>query len=385
MKKIIVLGASGSIGIQTLDVIKNHPEEFELSGISVGHNITKLRDILTAFSIYDVCVADADDAEALKHEYPHIHFYYGEPGMCELIERVACDVVVNAVVGFRGLLPSLTAIRCHRVLALANKESLVAGGDLVKAELKKYQGNLYPIDSEHSAIFQCLQGNEAKTVEHLMITASGGSFRDKTREELNKVTVAQALHHPNWSMGGRITIDSATMMNKGFEVIEAHYLFDIPYDRIKVLLHPQSIVHSMVQYTDQAVIAQLGTADMKLPIQYALSWPSRLKLYNSEPLDLVKVGHLDFKAVDDERYPLLKLAFTAGRRGGNSGAILNGADEAAVDLFLHDKISFLEIEEAIFAAYKHIPYIADPSLDDLIETDRKAREYVYREWKGVLS
>lgn len=385
MKKIIVLGASGSIGLQTLDVIKNHPEEFLLKGLSVGHNITKLRDILTAFSVYDVCVADAMDCEALKSEYPNIHFYCGEQGMCDLIEQTDCDVVVNAVVGFRGLMPSLTAIRCHRVLALANKESLVAGGDLVKTELKKYQGILYPIDSEHSAIFQCLQGNEAKAVDHLIITASGGSFRDKTRKELHDVTVAQALHHPNWSMGGRITIDSATMMNKGFEVIEAHYLFDLPYDQIEVLLHPQSIVHSMVQYTDQAVIAQLGTADMKLPIQYALSYPRRLKLYNSDSLDLVKAGHLDFKAADEERYPLLKLAFTAGRRGGNSGTILNGADEAAVDLFLHEKISFLEIEEAIFAAYKHIPYIADPALADLIETDRKAREFVYREWKGVLS
>lgn len=385
MKKIVVLGASGSIGMQTLDVIKNHPEEFVLSGLSVGHNITKLRDILAAFSVYDVCVADAEDREALRLEYPHIHFYCTEQGMCELIEQVDCDVVVNAVVGFRGLLPSLTAIRYHKVLALANKESLVAGGDLVKAELKKFDGTLYPIDSEHSAIFQCLQGNEAKAVDHLIITASGGSFRDKARDELHGVTVAQALHHPNWSMGGRITIDSATMMNKGFEVIEAHYLFDLPYDKIEVLLHPQSIVHSMVQYTDQAVIAQLGTADMKLPIQYALSYPRRLKLYNSAALDLTKIGQLDFKAADEQRYPLLKLAFIAGHRGGNSGAILNGADEAAVDLFLHEKISFLEIEEAIFAAYEHIPYIADPTLADLIETDKKAREFVYREWKGVLS
>ena len=286
MKKIMLLGASGSIGTQTLDVVKHHSSEFEIIGLSVGYNKEKLIEILDSFSsVRMVCMAKEEDMEEMQKRYPTLHFCFGDAGLKQLAAMDGYDVLVNAVVGFRGLVPTLTAIEHDKMVALANKESLVAGGPLIKRALKEHRVSLYPIDSEHSAIFQCLQGNAMREVDKLIITASGGSFRDRSREELVNVTVREALHHPNWNMGGRITIDSATMMNKGFEVIEAHYLFDMSYDDIEVVIHRESIIHSMVQYRDHAIIAQLGTADMRLPIQYALSYPSRLEMKNAEPFD----------------------------------------------------------------------------------------------------
>ncbi len=385
MKKIVLLGASGSIGTQTLDVVRHHSNEFEVIGVSVGHNMKKLSEILSEFaSIRYVCVARYADMIEMKNQFPEHTFFSGDEGLKELVSVDEYDIFVNAIVGFRGLVPTLTAIEHEKIIALANKESLVAGGPLVKEALKQHKVPLYPIDSEHSAIFQCLQGNNKKEVDKLIITASGGSFRDKTRDELKNVTVKEALHHPNWDMGGRITIDSATMMNKGFEVIEAHYLFDIDYEDIEVVIHRESVIHSMVQYCDHAIIAQLGTADMRLPIQYALSYPKRLEMKNAEKFDFKRMFSLHFDVASTKRYPLLQLAFDVGKKGGNLGAIMNGADEEAVDLFLHEKISFLDIEKYVMKAVEEIPYIAHPTLEEIIESDAKAREFVRSAWKGGL-
>ena len=385
MKRIVLLGASGSIGSQTIDVVLHHKDEFSIVAVSVGKNIEKLKMLLAKIpSIQHVCVADEQVKEVLRLEYPDKQWYSGDEGLQALAGLAEYDIFVDAVVGFRGLLPALTAIANHKVIALANKESLVAGGPLVKAALAKHQVPLYPIDSEHSAIFQCLQGNTHDSIDKLIITASGGSFRDLTREQLQDVSVEAALHHPNWNMGGRITIDSATMMNKGFEVIEAHYLFDIPYEKIDVLIHRESAIHSMVQFQDHAIIAQLGTADMRLPIQYALSYPQRLKMYNDEPFDFGKFATLHFEPASMERYPLLKLAFEVGKKGGNLGAIMNAADEEAVRLFLNKKIAFLDIETSVIKAVEGVRFIAEPTLQDIIESDAAARRFVKDMWKGAM-
>lgn len=376
MKKIILLGATGSIGTQTIDVVKHHVEDFQIVAMSCGRNISLLKELLKSVDVKHICVQTQEDFEALQAEYKDITFYYGNNGLLEMLSLEA-DVVVNALVGFVGLRPSLKAIETGKVLALANKESLVVGGMIVKQYLDKYHGTMYPIDSEHSAIFQALQGNKKEAVKNLVVTASGGSFRDKTRDELVNVSVSDALNHPNWSMGTRITIDSATMMNKGFEVIEAHYLFNVDFDHIQVLMNKESIIHSMVQYVDNSFIAQLGTADMRLPIQYALTYPERITLYGEKELDLAEIGTLHFGKVDFERYPLLKLAYDAGRKKGNTGAIINAADESCIDLFVKEKISFLDIEKYIFMAYENIPFIENPTLEELEETDAKTRAYVY--------
>ena len=375
MKRIILLGCTGSIGTQSVDVIRHHQDKFKIVAMACGSNIEMLETMTDMCDYFNV--KNETDAKMLQIKYPDKHFTSGDDGILKLIENVECDLVINSLVGFLGLLPTLKAIEMKRDVALANKESLVAGGDLVLKALKEHNVNLYPIDSEHSAIFQCLQGNELKSVKKLIITASGGSFRDKSRDELVNVTVEDALNHPNWSMGKRITIDSSTMMNKGFEVIEAHYLFNIDYENIDVIINTQSIIHSMVEYTDKSFIAQLGTADMRLPIQYAINYPERIELFSDDELDLASIGHLDFRKMDYERFPLLALAFKAGQRAGNSGAILNAADEASVELFLNNEISYLDIEKFIFKAYENIPFIENVTLQDIIDTDKITRKYVY--------
>lgn len=378
MKRLILLGATGSIGTQTIDVVVHHRNEFSIIGLSVGYNMEKLQEILQQLpEVRCVCVAEEADAQRVQKLYPKLEVLYGEAGMKQLCERDDYDMLVNAVVGFRGLVPTLTAIHNDKDVALANKESLVAGGPLVKQALAAHNVYLYPLDSEHSAIFQCLQGNCTIEVEKMIITASGGSFRDRRREELENVTVTEALNHPNWQMGGRITIDSATMMNKGFEVIEAHYLFDIPFDKIETIIHRESIIHSMVQFQDYTIMAQLGSADMRLPIQYALTYPNRKKIYNAKPLDFSSITSLNFQTMDFERYPLLALAYEVGKKGGNAGAVMNGADEAAVQIFLQGDMPFLTIEEDVKKAVEAIEFIAEPTLEDLIESDRKAREFVF--------
>lgn len=385
MKRLVLLGASGSIGTQTLNVVDHHSEDFMVVAISAGHNIKEVRSILnTHKSIQHVCVANACDMQSLKSEYPTLTWYYGEEGLISLASLEAYDIFVNAIVGFRGLVPTLTAIEHDKCIALANKESLVAGGELVKKALAKHQVSLYPIDSEHSAIFQCLQGNQSHEVDKLIVTASGGSFRDRKREDLKHVTREEALNHPNWKMGGRITIDSATMMNKGFEVIEAHYLFDIDYDHIDVVIHRESVIHSMVQYRDHAIMAQLGTADMRLPIQYALSYPNRLTMYDATPFNFTDVATLHFEKPDMSFYPLLALAYNVGRKGGNLGAVMNGADEMAVSLFLEGHIAFLAIEQLVLKAVEDAIFIKDPTLQDLIDSDAWARAHVETLWQGGL-
>ena len=378
MKRILLLGATGSIGLQTVDVIEQHPDLFTLVGISAGRQVDILNSILEKHpSIEVVGISDEKKKERIHHD----KVYAGKNCMVDCIENCEYDLLVNAVVGFRGLKPTLASLEKGIDVALANKESLVAGGVLVRQKLQKTNTKLYPIDSEHSAIFQCLQGNEKKDVKRLIITASGGSFRDKQRSELTNVTVEQTLNHPNWSMGKRITVDSATMVNKCFEVIEAHFLFGLPYDKIDVVLHRESIVHSMVEYQDNAIIAQLGSADMRLPIQYALCYPQRPHLCEDKPLDMTKTLDLHFKEMDFDRYPMLKKAYEIGVKEGNLGAIFNGADEQAVELFLSEKISFLQIEKSIIKALEELEYIEHPNYQQLEESDLKAREFVKKLWQ----
>ncbi len=377
MKKILLLGATGSIGLQTVDVIEQHPESFCLVGVCAGTNSMILNEIISKHpSIQVVGIADENKKADIQFE----HVYAGEDAMLECIQNCEYDLLVNAVVGFRGLRPTLASLNLGIDVALANKESLVAGGVLVREALQRTNTKLYPIDSEHSAIFQSLQGNTMDSVKRLIITASGGSFRDKTRDELKSVTVEQTLKHPNWNMGKRITVDSATMVNKGFEVIEAHYLFGVDYDHIDVVLHRQSIVHSMVEYKDNAVIAQLGSADMRLPIQYAMCYPDRPVLKEDKPLDMTQTLDLNFKKMDFNRYPMLKLAYSIGKKEGNLGAVFNGADEQAVELFLNEKISFLDIETSIQKACEQAEYIENPTLEDLEASDLWARKFVLQYW-----
>ncbi|MGP3560983.1 MULTISPECIES: 1-deoxy-D-xylulose-5-phosphate reductoisomerase [Geobacillus] len=377
MKYISILGASGSIGTQTLDVIRAHPDKFRLAAASVGRNVEAAKRLIDEFSPRLVAAADRDAYEALRREYNgRTAIVYGEEGLIEAAVCPEADVVVTAVVGSIGLVPTLKAIEAGKTIALANKETLVVAGHLVTAAAKKRGVPLLPVDSEHSAIFQCLQGEKPEHVQKLILTASGGSFRDRTREELAHVTVEEALRHPNWSMGAKITIDSATMMNKGFEVIEAHWLFRLPYERIDVVLHRESVIHSLVEFCDTSVLAQLGTPDMRVPIQYALAYPERLPLSVAKPLNLATLGALHFAPVDFERYRCLRLAYEAGKRGGSLPVVLNAANEEAVAAFLAGRIPFLAIEEWIERALERHQPVSDPQLEEIREIDAEARAYV---------
>jgi len=376
LKKISLLGATGSIGWQTCDILKNHPEEFQLVAFSAGKNIEKTREIIKTLNPELVSVQEEKDAHALKKEFPHIHFTYGDEGLIEVATHPESGVLVNAVLGSVGLPSTLAAIRMGKTIAIANKETLVTAGHLVMEEAKKYHAPILPVDSEHSAIFQSMNGENPKQIKRLILTASGGAFRDKTRDELKHVTVRDALNHPNWSMGAKITVDSATMMNKGLEVIEAHVLFDMPFEQIDVLLHKESIIHSMVEFHDTSVIAQLGTPDMRVPIQYALSYPDRLPLIGGKTLNLAEIGQLHFKAVDFDRFKALKLAYEAGRMGGTVLTAMNAANEAAVQLFLQEKIPFLEIEEIIERMMDSHNNILNPDLETILHVDRETRKKV---------
>ncbi|RKQ19828.1 1-deoxy-D-xylulose-5-phosphate reductoisomerase [Ureibacillus endophyticus] len=376
MKKISLLGATGSIGWQTFDILCSHPDEFKLVAFSAGKNIEKTRSIINRLNPELVSVQDEVDARTLQKEFPQIHFTYGSKGLVEVATHPESQVLVNAVLGSVGLESTLAAIRMGKTIAIANKETLVTAGHLVMAEAKKYNVPILPVDSEHSAIFQSMNGENPKQVERIILTASGGSFRDKTREELKNVTVKDALNHPNWSMGAKITIDSATMMNKGLEVIEAHVLFDLPFEKIDVLLHRESIIHSLVEYHDTSVIAQLGTPDMRVPIQYALSYPDRLPLVGGKRLNLAEIGQLHFREVDFDRYRALKLAYDAGRAGGTILTAMNAANEAAVALFLQEKITFLQIDEMIEQIMNDHHNILQPDLETILHVDRETRKTV---------
>ena len=375
-KRISLLGATGSIGLQTLDIIREHPNKFQLVAFSVGKNIEETRKILNEFHVEVVSVQKEEDALLLQQEYPKIEVVFGDAGLIQVAAHTNADVLVNAVLGSVGLRPTLEAVKKGITIAIANKETLVTAGHLVMQAAQQYNVPILPVDSEHSALFQAMNGEKKSEVSKLIITASGGSFRDRTREELKSVTVKEALNHPNWSMGSKITIDSATMMNKGLEVIEAHVLFDISYDDIEVLLHRESIIHSMIEFKDTSVIAQLGTPDMRVPIQYALSYPDRLERSNAHRLNLAEIGKLHFQEMDYKRYHALKLAIDAGRAGGTMTTVLNAANEAAVSLFLKEKITFLEIDELIERAMDEHSNVSSPDLDTILFVDSQTRKSV---------
>lgn len=376
MKKITVLGVTGSIGTQTVDVVKNHSDQFEIVAMSAGRNIELLEDIMKTIKVQHICVQNIEDKEYLESQYKDCHFYYGQDGLIKIATLPETDIVLNAIVGFAGLLPTMEAIKAKKDIALANKETLVVAGHLICPMVKQYRVNLLPVDSEHSAIFQSLNGEHHGDISKIILTASGGSFRDKSRAELENVTVEQALKHPNWSMGAKITIDSATLFNKGLEVMEAKWLFDIDYDDIEVLIHPESIVHSMVEYQDTSVIAQLGTPDMRLPIQYALTYPRRIPLLGGKRLSLAEIGSLHFYKPDFQRFHALKLAYEAGRQGGSMPCVLNAANEQANALFLAGKIRFLDIERLVEEAMRAHHCIDHPTLEQLLIIDQWARDYV---------
>jgi 1-deoxy-D-xylulose-5-phosphate reductoisomerase len=376
LKYISLLGATGSIGTQTIDVIKQHSMKLSLVAMSVGRNINLARQIIRDLSPELVSTIEKEDALQLKIEFPQVTFTYGQEGLTEVAAYPKATILVNAVMGSVGLQPTLMAIEANKTIALANKETLVTAGHIVMEAAKKNNVAILPVDSEHSAIFQALQGEQEKNIDRLILTASGGSFRDRSREELQNVTVEEALNHPNWSMGAKITIDSATMMNKGLEVIEAHWLFSIPYEKIDVLLHKESIIHSMVEFHDSSIIAQLGSPDMRVPIQYALSYPDRLPLRNSKRLNLAEVGKLHFQEMDEYRFRCLKFAFEAGKAGGSYPTVLNAANEAAVAAFLEGKISFLEIEDCIEKALNKHQFLNTPTLSDIEAIDKETRMFV---------
>lgn len=376
MKNIAIIGTSGSIGTQTIDILENNRDKYQLLSFAVGSNVEYANQVLAKFpEVEIVSVANEADIEKIQKR-PNLTVLSGDKGLEEVCIHEQVDVVVTAIVGFVGLRPTVSAIKAGKDIALANKETLVTAGHLIMPLAREYGVSILPVDSEHSAIYQVLQGIEEEDLSKLIITASGGSFRDKTRSELENVTVADALNHPNWSMGSKITIDSATMFNKGLEVIEAHHLYNVDYDDIEVVIHFESIIHSMIETKDYSVLAQLGTPDMRLPISYALSFPNHDPIINSERLSLTKIGKLHFIEPDLERYPALKLAIEAGRTGGSMPTVMNAANEVAVDLFLNEKIKFLEIEEIVAQAMQSHEVIENPSLDQVFAVDSQVRSMI---------
>ncbi|MCU7556615.1 1-deoxy-D-xylulose-5-phosphate reductoisomerase [Macrococcus capreoli] len=376
MKHIGILGASGSVGMQGLDIIREHAESFKLVSFAVGQSVDVAQAIIDEFNPEICCVQNEADIANLNLDGKQTKVVFGDKGLLEVAGYEKNDILLNSILGSVGLRPTLHAIDQGIDIALANKETLVVAGEIVMQRAKEKGVNILPVDSEHSAIFQCLNGEDSKNIEKLIITASGGSFRDLSREQLKDVTLEDALNHPNWSMGKKITIDSATMMNKGLEVIEAKWLFDLPIERIETILHKQSIIHSMVEFNDTSVIAQLGTPDMRMPILYAFSYPDRMPR-NAERLNLADVATLDFKAMDLERYKCLALAYRAIEVGGTLPVVMNAVNEVAVDMFLNGKISFLDIETLIEREMDAHDVIQDPDLDTIlaVDADYKSRNY----------
>ncbi|MBO1263679.1 1-deoxy-D-xylulose-5-phosphate reductoisomerase [Proteiniclasticum sp. SCR006] len=385
MKNIAIIGASGSIGTQTLEVLRSE-NELLLTGVSVHSNLEKLKEIIMEFNPRAVAVTDErkykeaiELTQALRFEG---ELSFGTEGLIRIATLPEVDTVVTSLVGMVGLKPTVEAIKAGKNIALANKETLVAAGEIVMQLAREHQVKILPVDSEHSAIFQSLQGSSKEEVSKIILTASGGPFRGKDRSFLQTVTKEMALKHPNWVMGAKITIDSSTMMNKGLEVIEARWLFDVNYDNIEVYVHPESIVHSMVQFCDNSVIAQLGAPDMRLPIQYALNYPNRHEAVADE-LNLLEIQSLHFMSPDKETFRALELAYIAGRRGGLQTAVMNSANEEAVELFLKDKIRYFEIAEVVEEAMERYRNLGEISLDKVLETDIEVREYVRRKFKEV--
>jgi len=372
MIKIVVLGVSGSIGKQVLQIVRENPNDFEILGVSVNKSIDCLEDIINEFkSIKLIGIADTEKFE----EYKNVSKLTTTNNLLDLVNLEGVDMVVNSIVGIAGLAPTIETVKLGLDLALANKESIVCGGDYLKTLLKNSNTTIYPIDSEHSAIAQCLVGENKANIRKLIITASGGPFRDKSLEDLEFVSKEQALCHPNWKMGNKITIDSATLVNKGLEIIEAHYLFDVPYDKILPIIHYESIIHSMVEWNDGSIKAQLGTPSMEIPIQYALYRLNRKEKTNQN-FDFAKCFNMHFKPVDLDRFDAVKLAFEVGNKGGSAPLVYNAANEQAVALFLNDKIKFASIVPTIRDAVSHFETRKINSLEDIYELDLKVREYV---------
>lgn len=374
MKQLAILGSTGSIGTQTLDVVRQHPEEFSVYAISANRSVDLLIVQAIEFRPEMVCIADENYYASLKEalrDYP-IKVFAGREAIAEMVTMPSVDMVVAAMVGYAGLYPTIRAIESGKIIALANKETLVVAGELICRLVNQYHTAILPVDSEHSAIFQSIVGEGGNEIEKILLTASGGPFRKMTREELATVSAKQALKHPNWNMGAKVTIDSATLMNKGFEVIEAKWLFGVPTEKIQVLVHPQSIVHSAVQFSDGSVKAQLGMPDMRLPIQYALSYPKRLQS-DFPRIDFFKTNSLTFEEPDMTRFRNLSLAYRAMDKGGNMPCILNAANEIVVKAFLQDKVGFLEMSDIIEQAMERVQYIATPTYEDYVETDKQTR------------
>jgi 1-deoxy-D-xylulose-5-phosphate reductoisomerase len=390
VKAITLLGSTGSIGTQTLDIVSEHPDKFRIVGLAAGRNVELFAAQIRQFRPEIAAISAADKLpelkEAIKDLNPQPILLAGEQGVIEVARYGDSQTVVTGIVGCAGLLPTIAAIEAGKDIALANKETLIAGAPVVLPLVEKHGVKLLPADSEHSAIFQCLQGVPKDGLRKILLTASGGAFRDWPVEKLATVKVADALKHPNWSMGRKITVDSATLMNKGLEVIEAHYLFGVDYNNIEIVIHPQSIIHSLIELQDTSVLAQLGWPDMRLPLLYALSWPERIYT-NWERLNLVKSGDLTFREPDHQKYPCMRLAYAAGRAGGSMPAVLNAANEQVVALFLDEKIQFLDIPKCIeFVCDRHQhDNQQNPTLDDILNADEWARKEVFAALEKVAT
>lgn len=385
MKNIYLLGATGSIGRQTIEVLQSLNDSYRLVSICFGNKLKEALEIINEFKPKLVCTSNLENYNYIKENYPNIDLYYGDEG---LVKAATCkyyedgeDIVINSLVGMIGLTPTIEAIKLKRTILLANKETLVVGGEIITKLVKEYNTKLLPIDSEHSAIFQCLEGRKKEEVNKLIITASGGAFREFSRDQLENVTIDDSLKHPNWRMGKKITVDCATMVNKGLEVIEAHYLFDIDYDNIETVIHKESIIHSMVEYKDNSIIAQMGKPDMRIPIQYAITYPNKIKYNLDSGLSFKDLNSLTFKEMDFNRFPMLALAYKVGKMGGIMPAVFNASNEEAVKLFCENKIKFLEIENIIIDSVNKTKNILSPTLNQILEVDKKVREDIINKYK----
>ena len=378
MKKISILGSTGSIGTQALDVIAHNQDKFKVTALSCAKSLPLLCRQIEEFSPEAVAVKDETDAKEIADKYKDLEVFWGAEGLKTIASMESCDMVLNSLMGMKGLEPTMAAIESGKDIAFANKETLVAGGQLVMDAVKKHGVAMLPVDSEHSAIFQSLQGNQDNEIRRILLTASGGPFRGYSLEQLEQVSLDQALNHPNWSMGSKITIDSATMMNKGLEVIEARWLFDVPLEKIQVVVHPQSILHSAVEYMDSSVIGQMGNPDMRIPIAYAFSYPERMDLSDvTQPLDLFSLKEgMSFYPADRSVFKTIDLAYEACREGGSCPVVLNGANEVLVDLFLHGKIRFIDIQNFLIQMMEAHQTKRNLDLETILEEDMRGREDV---------
>ncbi|NME35674.1 1-deoxy-D-xylulose-5-phosphate reductoisomerase [Fusobacterium sp. FSA-380-WT-3A] len=385
MKNITILGSTGSIGTNALEIIKHKRDEFNVIALSGHSNYKLIIEQIREFNPKYVSIGTEEGKEKIKAEFPEVEVYVGREGLKKLGQLEETDIILVSVIGAIGIEATSEAIKLGKRIALANKETMVAGGDYINKLLRENpKSEIIPVDSEHSAIFQSLLAGKKSQVKNIILTASGGTFRGKKKVELRDVTVEEALKHPNWSMGKKITVDSSSLVNKGLEVIEAHHLFNVDYDKIKVVIHPQSIIHSLVEFQDNAVIAQLGVTDMKLPIQLAFTYPDRIENSCLEALDLLKVGNLTFEEPDRKVFKGLDLAYKAGKIGKSMPTVLNAANEVSVDLFLKKKIKFLDIYKIIEKAMDNHSLVEIDDLDSILKVDRETREWIYKNYKEII-